>query len=355
MNSKYYKGRGAQINTENRFLARKVVFDHLEGIDEDSSVDHKRRIYFESTKNIISKNDSPDIPFNFSINPYQGCEHGCVYCYARNVHTYWGFSAGMDWETKIYAKKNAPQLLEKVFLKRSWNPERIVMSGNTDPYQPIEKKLKITRQLLQIFVKYRNPVGIITKSNLISRDLDLLKILANQHLTRVFFSVTTLDEKLRRKLEPRSTNATKTLTTMELLASNGIETGVMMAPIIPSINDHEISEVLKASADHGALTANFTLARFNGDIGEIFSDWLQKNFPDRANKVWEKVKSFHGGSVNDSRFGKRMKGDGKYAEMIRSIFHSAKKKYFEEIELKPLRTDLFRKGGNIGLFEDVEI
>lgn len=350
MNGEYTKGRGAQINPKNKYLANELVFDHIEGIDENNSIDHKRKIYFESVKNIISKNTSPDIPFNYSINPYQGCEHGCVYCYARNVHAYWGFSAGMDWETKIIAKKNAASHLEKEFLKGQWKPERIVLSGNTDPYQPLEQKLKITRSLLKVFLKYRNPVGIITKNSLITRDIDLLKKLAAQHLVRVFFSITTLDEKLRRKIEPRTSNSKKMLKTMELLSNHGIETGVMVAPIIPSINDHEISEILRLSADHGAIMANYTLARFNGDIAEIFHDWLKKNFPDRVNKVWEKVESFHGGKVNDSRFGKRMNGEGKYANMIRSIFSATRKKYFTDKELLPLRTDLFRKGGNYNIF-----
>jgi len=351
MNDEYYKGRGAQLNTRNRFSNTSISSVHLEGIDEHRRIDHKTNIYFETAKNILSKNDSPDIPFNFSINPYQGCEHGCVYCYARNVHMFWGFSAGMDWESKIVVKKNAASLLEKEFLKNSWRPERIVMSGNTDPYQPLERKLEITRSLLRVFLNYRNPVGIITKSSLIKRDVDILKKLAELQLVRVHFSITTLDDKLRRKLEPRSSNAFKILKAMEYLSSNGIETGVMVAPIIPSINDHEISNIMKLSANYGAISANYTMARFNGDIAEIFQDWLVKNFPDRALKVWEKIKSFHGGRVSDSRFGKRMRGEGNYAAIIKSIFQQAKARYFPENELAPLRTDLFRKRANLNLFD----
>ncbi len=350
MVSKYQKGRGAQINPKNQYLSQELVKDHIEGIDEDSSIDHLRKVYLEDTKNILSENKSPDIPFRYSINPYQGCEHGCVYCYARNVHTYWGFSAGMDWETKIIAKKNAPELLEKAFLKKSWKPQVISLSGNTDPYQPLEQKLQITRKLLQLFVKYHNPVGIITKNSLISRDVDLLKYLADRRLVKVYFSITTLDEKLRRLMEPRTANANKMLTAMQQLSEAGVPVGVMMGPIIPSINDHEIDNILKAASDHGATTANFTLARFNGDVAEIFADWLQKNFPDRADKIWGKVQSLHGGKVNDSRFGKRMSGEGKYAEVIKSMFSVAKRKYFEEVKAEPLRTDLFRRGGNLNLF-----
>lgn len=351
MNYRYEKGRGAQINPKNKFSSYEFVKEHIEGIDEKSTINHQRKVYLESPKNIISENKSPDIPFRYSINPYQGCEHGCVYCYARNVHTYRGFSAGMDWETKIIAKLNAPRLLEKTFLKKSWKPETIILSGNTDPYQPLEQKLKITQGLLKIFIKYNNPVSIITKNSLIYRDIEMLKYLANHNLTRVFFSITTLDEKLRRILEPRTSNAMKLLKTMKLFSDAGIVVGVMMGPIIPSINDHEIDDILKESAKHGAKTANYTLARFNGDVAEIFSDWLMKNFPDRAEKVWNKVKSIHGGMVNDSRYGKRMSGEGNYADVIKSLFRASKKKYFKEVEISSLRTDLFRKGGNMNIFQ----
>lgn len=346
----YQKGRGAQINPKNKYLSHEFVKEHIEGIDEDSTINHQRQVYIESPKKILSENKSPDIPFRYSINPYQGCEHGCAYCYARNVHAYWGFSAGMDWETKIIAKVNAPQLLEKVFLKKSWKPETIMLSGNTDPYQPLERKLKITHGLLKVFMKYHNPVGIITKNSLISRDIKILKYLAESNLTKIFFSITTLDEKLRRILEPRTANATKILKTMKLFSDTGINVGVMMGPIIPSINDHEIDSILKASAAHGAYSANYTLARFNGDVAKIFADWLIKNFPDRSNKVWNKVKSIHGGTVHDSRFGKRMSGEGHYSDIIKSIFRASRKKYFKDVEIAPLRTDLFRKGGNMNIF-----
>lgn len=350
MNGQYHKGRGAQINTKNKFQSLEYIKDHIEGIDVESSVNHQRKLYFESPKIILSENKSPDIPFRFSINPYQGCEHGCVYCYARNVHTYWGLSAGMDWETKIIAKRNAPQLLEKVFLKKSWIPETIVLSGNTDPYQPIEKKFEITRSLLKVFVKYNNPVGIITKNSMILRDIDMLKYLAERDLLRIYFSITTLNEKMRRKLEPKTASAKKMLTAIRILTNAKIKVGVMVGPIIPSINDHEIDHILKAASDHGASTANFTLARFNGDVAEIFADWLRKNFPDREEKVWNKVKSLHGGKVSDSRFGKRMSGEGNYAAIIKSIFRASKEKYFKDFELEPLRKDLFRKGGNLNIF-----
>ncbi len=351
MNGGYQKGRGAQINTKNKFLEHEFVKEYIEGIDEDSNFNHQRKIYIESPKKILSENRSPDIPFRYSINPYQGCEHRCVYCYARNAHPYWGFSAGLDWETKIIAKVNAPQLLEKVFLKKHWKPETIMLSGNTDPYQPIERKLKITHGLLKIFQKYNNPVGIITKNSMISRDIEMLKYLAERNLSRVFFSMTTLEEKLRRILEPRTANASKMLKTMKLFSDAGIHVGVMIGPIIPSINDHEINKILSVSAEHGAKFAKYTFPRFNGDVAEIFADWLMKNFPDRAKKVWSKVKSIHGGTVNDSRFGKRMHGEGNYADIIKSVFKISRSKYFDDIEMPPLRIDLFRKGGNMNIFQ----
>ena len=199
-------------------------------------------------------------------------------------------------------------------------------------------------------MKYHNPVGIITKNSLISRDFEILRYLAGYNLVKIFFSITTLDEKLRRIMEPRTANATKLFKTMKLFSEAGINVGVMMGPIIPSINDHEIDTILKKSSEYGAFTANYTLARFNGDVSVIFSDWLWKNFPERADKVWNKVKSMHGGNVNDSRFVKRMSGEGNYAELIKSIFNASKKKYFSSMEMPPLRTDLFRKGGNLNLF-----
>jgi len=351
MIGEYEKGRGAQINTKNKFLEREFVQEHIEGIDEPTSPNTKQQIIIEHPKKIISKNTSPDIPFNYSINPYQGCEHGCVYCYARNVHPYWGYSAGMDWETKIIAKPNAAELLEKEFLKKSYSPETIILSGNTDPYQPIERHLKITRSLLDVFVRYRHPVSIITKNSLIIRDIDILSVLAKDNLVHVTFSITTLQESLRRILEPRSANSTKMLEAMQKLSSAGVRVGVMTAPILPSINDHEIEEILKLAAQNGATTAAYTLARFNGDVAEIFADWLTKNFPDRATKVWEKVKSFHGGTVNDSRFGKRMSGEGQFAALFKKMFNSSRKKYYADIENPPLRTDLFRKEGKLGLFD----
>ncbi len=353
MNGTNIKGRGAQFNPENPFLKHHSGCIHIEGIDEPAS-DLERAgrtvVYFEHPKDIISRNDSPDIPFKYSINPYQGCEHGCVYCYARNVHQYWGFSAGMDWESKIIAKVNAPALLEKRFLSTSWRPEAIVLSGNTDPYQPIERKLKITRRLLEMFVKYRNPVSIISKSDLILRDIDLLEILAKERLVKVFLSVTTVDDKLRRLLEPRSTRAERLFRCIEKLSEKGVPVGVMFGPVIPSINDHEMHSVLENAAAAGAVSAGYSVARFNGPVADIFRDWLVKSYPDRAEKVWNKVLSLHGGRVNDSRWEVRIQGEGKYAAFIRMMFEKARDKFFEGKSFPEFDTKRFRRGGNLNIF-----
>jgi DNA repair photolyase len=346
----YQKGRGAQINTINPFAPQQPTSRHIEGIDEPEDRGGKTEILQEQPAKIISTNNSPDIPFDYSINPYQGCEHGCVYCYARNTHEYWGYSAGLDWESKIMAKTSAAELLERKFLSKGWKSATVMLSGNTDPYQPVERKLKITRSLLEVFLKYHNPVGIITKSVLILRDLDLLVPLAKENLVRVFFSITTLDEKLRRLLEPRSANGHKMLKAMRRLSDNNVPVGIMFSPVIPSLNDHEMDNVLRLSSDHGALGAGYTIARFNGSIEEIFRDWLEKNYPDRFEKVWNKVCDFHGGSVKDSEWGRRLRGAGKYADMIRMMFERSREKWLAGREFPPLDNSKFRAGGNLRLF-----
>jgi len=348
---KYYKGRGAQINTPNPFLEKQIVIEHIEGIDEELMPESpKRQLYYETPKKIINRVNSPDIPLDFSLNPYQGCEHGCIYCYARNVHTYWGFSAGLDFESKLIVKKDAPKILENEFLKNSWRPAPIILSGNTDCYQPIEKKFKITRNLLKVFAKYRNPVGIITKNDLIIRDMDILQELAAHNLVHVFISITTLDEKLRLKMEPRTVRSEKRLRAIENLSKAGIPVAVMVAPIIPAINDHEIPDILKAVADHGAWDAAYNVVRLNGAVGEIFKDWLLKNFPDRSSKVWKLIEDMHNGKVNDTQWGRRMKGSGNIALTIRQLFTSAKTKYLKIKPLPNLDVTKFRRGGNYQLF-----
>jgi len=346
----YFKGRGAQIKSHNKFLKAQYVTDHIEGLDEELLVSPNTQIFIEQAKKIVNKVTSPDLGMMYSLNPYQGCEHGCIYCYARNTHEYYGFSAGLDFESKIMVKKNAASLLEKFLLHPNWQPVPISLSGNTDCYQPQERKMEITRGLLKVFAQYRHPLGIITKNSLVLRDLDLLTDLAKDNLVHVYISITTLDENLRRVMEPRTASAIKRLQTVEILANAGIPVGIMNAPIIPGLNNHEIPNILKAAADHGARTAGMTIVRLNGSIGKIFEDWLRKNFPDRFDKVWNQICSMHGGNVNDSQFGRRMSGEGNFAETIHQLFRTSKRKYFESRSMPPMDLTKFRKGGNLSLF-----
>ena len=350
MKPDYFKGRGAQIKPKNQFLKQSYVTEHIEGLDEPLLVKEGTQVYYDSPKKIVNKIESPDLRSSYSLNPYQGCEHGCIYCYARNSHEYYGFSAGLDFEQKIIVKKKAPILLEQHLLKKTWNAHPIMLSGNTDCYQPLERKYKLTRQLLKVFLKYQHPVSILTKNALVTRDIDILQELAKNQLVHVFFSINTLDEKMRTLLEPRTASASKKLLAMKQLAEAGILVGVMNAPIIPGINHHEIPSVIKTSADHGALAAGYTVVRLNGAIGDIFSDWLKKNFPDRFDKVLNQIQELHGGQVNDTKYGRRIVGEGNIALIIKKLFDVAKKKYMNQKLLPPLNTTAFRKGGNYTLF-----
>lgn len=350
MDDSYFNGRGAQIKTGNKFLKAQYVTDHIEGLDEPLLENPQTKIFHESPKKIVNKIDSPDLHGMYSMNPYQGCEHGCIYCYARNTHEYYGFSAGLDFESKIIVKENAPALLEKHILNPKWQPVPIMLSGNTDCYQPQERKFEITRKMLQVLAKYRHPVGIISKNSLITRDIDVLKDLASDHLVHVMISITTLNEELRRAMEPRTVSGWKRLKVVEELAKADIPVGIMNAPIIPGLNHHEIPQILKAAADHGALTAGMTVVRLNGSIGKIFEDWLRKNFPDRFEKVWNQICSLHDGNINDSQFGRRMSGDGNMADIIHQLYRTSKKKFFAGRELPPYDLTKFRRGGTLSLF-----
>ena len=352
----YTAGRGAQVNVHNRFDAQNhelredfLNYCALEGEDPFNT----QTVLIDTfPKSIVNKVDSPDLRMGFSLNPYQGCEHGCVYCYARNSHEYWGYSAGVDFEQKILVKRNCVELLEKKFQSKRWEASPIVLSGNTDCYQPIEKKLEITRSLLKTFLKYRHPVGIITKNALIQRDIDILKELAKDNLVQVNLSITSLDESMRRMLEPRTATVKKRLETVEKLTTEGIPVSVMMAPIIPAINSHEILPLVKAVAERGALSVGYTMVRLNGAIGGIFTDWIQKTMPDRAEKVLHQIAECHGGNLNDSQFGRRMKGEGNIAEQVAQQFNIARKKYLTGRTLPVLNCDLHEqyKGGQMKLF-----
>ena len=346
----YFKGRGAQIKTGNKFLKAQYVTDHIEGLDEELLSSPNTQIFQEHPKKIVNKVTSPDLGMMYSLNPYQGCEHGCIYCYARNTHEYYGFSAGLDFESKIMVKRNAPALLEKFILHPDWHAVPISVSGNTDCYQPQERKFEITRKLLKVFAQYRHPLGMITKNSLVLRDLDLLTDLAKDNLVHVYISITTLNEELRRIMEPRTASAIKRLQTVEALAKAGVPVGIMNAPIIPGLNDSEIPSVLKAASDHGALNAGMTIVRLNGSIGKIFEDWLRKNFPDRFDKIWNQICTMHGGTVNDSQFGRRMSGEGNFADAIHQLFRTSMKKYFGDKKMPPIDLTKFRRGGNLSLF-----
>ncbi len=354
--NQYIKGRGAQINITNRFFAEThemrddfLNYCEAEGDKSDSNTTQFLEVF---PKSIVNKVESPDVGMGFSMNVYQGCEHGCIYCFARNSHEYWGYSAGLDFERKIMVKKNAPQLLEDKLKSKNWKAHSIVMSGNTDPYQPAEKTFEITRKCLEIFLKYRHPVGIITKNALIKRDLDLLKELAKNDLVGVNISITSLSEKTRLLLEPRTATISKRLETVALLSDSGIPVNVLLAPIIPGINSHEILALAKAAADAGARSIGYSVVRLNGAIGEIFSDWIHKAMPDRAEKVLNQIKECHGGTLNDSNWNSRMRGDGEFAQMIKSQMNLAKRKFFSERQFPKLNTDLYQqfKGGQLELF-----
>jgi len=292
----------------------------------------KTEIIYTYPKTIINKVESADIGLGYSLNPYQGCEHGCIYCYARNSHEYWGYSAGLDFERKIIVKKNAIELLEKQFSQKNWKPQPIMLSGNTDCYQPIEREFELTRKILQTCLKYKHPIGVITKNALITRDIDILTELAEHKLVHVMVSITGTDEKVRQLLEPRTATYKNRMQVIETLSKHGIPCGVMVAPIIPGINNHEIPNVIEQTANAGATSAGITIVRLNGSVGQIFKDWLLKNFPDRADKVWNQISDCHGGKVSDSRPGTRMKGEGKIAESIMQLFTLSKTRFFKPTE-----------------------
>ncbi len=349
--SSYFKGRGSQMNTANKFLKNQYVEEHMEMLDEHLLSDEKTQLFFEHPKKIINKVNSPDLRGMYSMNPYQGCEHGCIYCYARNTHEYWGYSAGLDFERKIIAKPNAAVVLEKQLMNKNWEVVPIMFSGNTDCYQPMERKLKITRQLLEVLLKFRHPAGMITKNSLILRDTDILQEMAKLKLVHVMVSITSLREELRLKMEPRTATAKNRLKVIEQLNKAGISTGVMTAPIIPGLNSSEIPELIKAAADHGADSAGFTLVRLNGALGSIFTDWIHKNFPDAADKVLNHIKSVHGGQLNDSRYGTRMSGEGKIAASISQLFKMAVKKYLQGRDKFEFDLTAFRRPGEVQQLE----
>lgn len=343
-NNDYIKGRGAQKNVQNKFFSLSyemrddfLNYCHQEGDKTESNITQFLEVF---PKSIVNKVDSPDLTMSYSLNAYQGCEHGCIYCFARNTHEFWGYSAGLDFERKIMVKKNAAELLEEKIKHKNWRAVPIVMSGNTDPYQPAERKFELTRKCLEVFLKYRHPVSFITKNALILRDLDLLQELVKDNLVSVNMSITSLSEKTRQLLEPRTATIAKRLETVRILSENKIPVNVMLAPIIPGINSHEILPLAKEVSEAGAKSIGYTVVRLNGAIGEIFSDWIHKAMPDRAEKVLNQIAECHGGKLNDSRIGSRIRGDGEFADMIKSQVQLARKKYFSSEGIPPLNTEL---------------
>lgn len=336
------KGRGAQINTDNPFAAHKKA-RHPDLNFSPPPGDIQTQYLETHPKTILNKVDSPDIGLEYSMNPYQGCEHGCVYCYARNTHPYWGYSAGLDFETKILIKRDAPQLLAKKLASPNWVVSPIMLSGNTDCYQPIEAKMKLTRQILEVLERFHHPVGMITKSALILRDIDIISRMAAKKLVSVAISINTLDESLRRQLEPRTASIPRRLQVITELASAGVHVRAMMAPMIPGLNDHEIMDLMEAVTKAGARNAGYIVVRLNGDVGPIFIDWVKKKYKDRAQRILNRIMDAHGGQLNDSRMGVRMKGEGKYAEMIGAHFKLAKRRFMPEPDDFEYDLTLFEK------------
>src|SRR5438552_16403070 len=317
-----YHARGASINPANRFEALHIEEEPTDRIDEDSGP-IKTLFFRDATQTIIARNNSPDVGFETSVNPYRGCEHGCIYCFARPTHEYLGLSAGLDFESKILVKTDAPKLLEAELSSPKWKPQVLVMSGVTDPYQPVERKLRITRGCLEVLAKFRNPVAMITKNRLVTRDIDVLGELASHHAAAVNVSVTSLNPELQRVLEPRTSSPSARLEAVAALRAAGIPVGVMVAPIIPGLTDHEVPKIVEACARAGAQFAGYTIVRLPWAIAPLFEHWLDEHFPEKKEKVLSRIRHIRNGKINDPRWGFRTKGEGIFADQIRSMFEVA--------------------------------
>ena len=333
------KGRGANANVDHRFMVEQIE------VDEDfvpEPISNKTTVRLERARTIITSNTSPDVPFNQSINPYRGCEHGCSYCFARASHAYLELSPGLDFETILFAKENAAALLVRELDSKKYRCETIALGNNTDAYQPIERELKITRSILEVFERVRHPVSIVTKSALILRDLDLLTSLARDNLVHVAISLTSLDHSLSAKMEPRAAAPKRRLKVIQQLHASGVPVSVLIAPVIPSINDNEIESLVTSAVQHGAQTVNYVILRLPHEVKDVFQNWLRINFPLRYKKVMQKLQAMFNGEVYRAEFGARMRGQGQYAELIRSRFELACKKARLDNQFIKLRSDLFR-------------
>ena len=338
----HFIGRGSHIRPANRFekLALQDLDEHADEQDLASSKVGTDYLVDDS-RSILSENDSPDIPFRYSLNPYRGCAHGCAYCYARPTHEYLGFDAGLDFETKIMVKEKAPELLEQRLRKENWQAEPIMMSGVTDCYQPIERKLELTRECLKVAQKFNQPIGIVTKNALVSRDIDILQPMSKYRLTRVAISLTTLDQSLTRQLEPRSSSPNSRLNAISQLSEAGVEVTVMIAPVIPGLNEQEIPALLEAARDHGAKYAGYVLLRLPLTVEPVFIEWLERCVPHLTDKVKSRVAATRDGNMNQSQFGTRMRGSGVLANHFSNTFKVFAKKYGLNRETPTLNSSLF--------------
>jgi len=346
------RGRGAAENPPNRFDTLWYVGD-----DEDRDPDApapRTRFLRDPSESIISTNDSPDVPFDASVNPYRGCEHGCVYCYARPMHEYLGFSAGLDFETKILVKDRAPELLSRELAAPRWKPQVIALSGATDAYQPGERRFELTRRCLEVLAEFRNPVTVITKNHLVTRDRDILARLAVHRAAAVFISVTTLDAGLARLMEPRTSHPDRRLEAIRALDDAGVPTGVLVAPIIPGLNDHEIPAILTAAAAAGAAFAGFVMLRLPHGVKDLFESWLTRHFPQRRKKVLNRIREVRGSRLNDPDFGTRMRGAGIFARQIARLFEVSRQRAGIDREHPELSTAAFCRGKyrQLTLFDD---
>jgi DNA repair photolyase len=339
-------GRGAAGNPKNRF-ERIAVEPDADALGELVDEPRPETVYYRDySRSIVARNASPDIGFEASINPYRGCSHGCAYCYSRPTHEYLGLSAGLDFESKVFVKEDAPGLLRKELSSPRWEPKVLSMSGVTDPYQPVEKELRITRGCLEVLAEFRNPVVIVTKNHLVTRDLDLLSELARHGAAAVAVSLTTLDDGLRRRMEPRTSRPVRRLAAMERLAGAGIPVGVMTAPVIPGLTDHELPNLLSAAADAGATFAGYVPVRLPYAVAPLFEDWLERHYPERKEKVLNRIRQVRGGKLNDARFGSRMRGEGVYAEHIRRLFElGCRRARMQPGRFPKLSTAAFRRPG----------
>ena len=329
------KGQGAQKNEINRF-------DRYTFEAEEEDFEKVKTSFTEVfPKTIVNEVKSPDLRMEYSMNPYQGCEHGCSYCFARPTHEYWGFSAGLDFERKIMVKKNAPELLEKFFQKRNYVPKTIMLSGNTDCYQPAERQFEITRKILKVCLDYRHPLSILSKNALVLRDLDLLKPMAEQNLVSVGLSIPTINEEIRRKMEPRTSSTYNNLKAVEILSENQIPTMAMVAPVIPGLTSDESLNILKTVSEAGAQTFGYSLIRLNDTVEPVFVNWINANFPDRAQKVLNLIRSMRGGKLGEKRYHERYKGEGNIAEMIHNTFALGRRKFFADKEMPKLSSENF--------------